>query len=93
MEFSLIILALINSIIKSQFWVGVRKMAPNIGLPETHGEATGEKEDSSESSEELITWQYKETARGPYLLTHGHTMFVTRPNKLNKLSIFNRNKL
>lgn len=52
MEFSLILLALINSIIKSQFWVGVRKMAPNIGLPETHGEATGEKEDSLESFEE-----------------------------------------
>jgi len=27
-------------------------MAPNIGLPETHGEATGEKEDSLESFEE-----------------------------------------
>lgn len=51
-EFSLILLALINSTIKFQFWVGVRKMAPNIGLPETHGEAIGEKGDSLESLEE-----------------------------------------
>ena len=35
--------------------VGVNKMEPNIGLSEIHGEATGVKEETSESSEVLTT--------------------------------------
>ena len=44
-----------NWIMKSVSMVGVKKMAPNIGLLETLGEATGVKEEMLESSEELIT--------------------------------------
>lgn len=34
---------------KSVLMVGVKKMEPNIGLSEIHGEATGVKEEMSES--------------------------------------------
>jgi len=40
---------------KSVLMVGVKKMEPNIGLSEIHGEATGVKEEMSESSEVLTT--------------------------------------
>lgn len=33
---------------KSVLMVGVKRMEPNIGLSEIHGEATGEKEEMSE---------------------------------------------
>ena len=68
-------------------------MVQNIGLPEIHGEVIGEKEVSSESSEEQITLQFKETVLGLYLLIHGLMIFEMRQNQLHKLSRFNKNKL
>lgn len=64
----------------SQSLVGVKRMELNIGLSETPGEATGDKEETSDWSEERITSVFKALAHGQLPPTLGLKTSGTRPS-------------
>ncbi len=80
-----------NLITTSQLLDGVRRMEPNSGLLETHGEAIGDKEETSDLSEELTTSELKALALGLLQSTLGLKILETKLNL--PLKIWNQNFL
>jgi hypothetical protein len=66
-------------------------MEPNSGLLETHGEAIGDKEETSDLSEELTTSELKALALGLLQSTLGLKILETKLNL--PLKIWNQNFL
>lgn len=61
------------------------KKEPNIGSSEIHGEAIGDKEETSDSSEEPTTLVSKVLAHGPLPLIHGLKMLETKQKLASKI--------